>query len=109
MIKCDVCKGSGYVITVAPRPCPKCNGAKEVSALREMQWQLGWVLYLDASGRDASVHLMNKRCNSIIDEVAKNLGVPRPNVKDCPYENADPQSVMFYFTNQLSDFDTLQR
>lgn len=89
------------------RFCGCCANKKSISFHRYVQWNLGWVRWLDASGkRDASVQEMNQRCMTIIHNCYKKLG-KRINrtFNQCEDYSLSPSEVTQFYSSQFQGSD----
>lgn len=83
------------------RFCGCCGGSKNISFHRFVQWNLGWVCWLDG-GEDASVSEMNQRCNSIIQDCYKKIGKKINRTwDDCEDYSLSPSEVTQFYTSQF--------
>jgi len=89
--------------------CGCCNGSRKISFNRYVQYNIGWVLWLNHNGTDdASVEQMNYRCECIISGCFNKYNKTRlPIIKRCDEYDTDPRSVMVYFANQFKGDDCL--
>ena len=83
------------------RFCGCCAGIKNISFHRFVQWNIGWITWLEY-GQDASVQEMNKRCMDIIqncyDKVGKKLN---RTIEQCSDYSLSPSEVTQFYTSQF--------
>jgi len=107
--ECNINNEQRKIIAEYNRPCGCCNGTKHISFHRFVQWNLGWVCWLDGFGNEASVYEMNVRCESIIKDCYKKLGkkINRTWNKCENYEMSSSEVTSFY-ASQFQGKDCLK-
>lgn len=91
------------------RSCGCCNNEKNISFNRYVQWNIGYVCWLDNSGkRDASVSEMNDRCMSIIYSCyAKVNKKINRTFQECSDYSLSPPEVSRFYANQFKGNDCI--
>lgn len=89
-IECPECIGYND----SKKTCPLCNSVKTVTISRIIQWNLGFVCWLE-EGIEAPTYIMNDRCQSIVNDICKKYNTPNPNIPDS--NNGNGSEVMYYF------------
>ena len=89
------------------RFCGCCGGNRNISFHRFVQWNLGWVCWLDHEGhRDASVPEMNSRCMSIIEDCYAKVGKKmNRTVELCTDYDMSPSQVTEFYAKQFQGKD----
>lgn len=87
------------------RFCGCCAGTQQISFHRFVQWNLGYVCWLDGD-EDASVTEMNRRCLSIIENCYNKLGKKiNRSIKECNNHNLTPSEVTQFYSSQFLGAD----
>ena len=93
--------------------CGCCNGKRKVSFNRYVQYQLGWVCWLnDNASGDASVDEMNDRCRDIVRECfykyhKSRLPILEDYIEYDSYDDTEPSVVMYHYARQFKGSDCL--
>jgi len=92
--------------------CGCCNGIRNISFHRYVQYQLGWVCWLDDNdtNKNASIDTMISRCENIIEECYSKFGKKgRPIIKSFDsYSSciASPSEIMHHYARKFKASDT---
>lgn len=90
------------------RRCGCCNGARNISFHRYVQYQLGWVTWLTDDGNaDAPTYEMVARCESIIENCYSEYNKKGRPILERYCGNGSPSEVMTHYANQFKSSDTL--
>lgn len=96
------------ILKTNQKTCPCCNGVKNISFHRFVQWNLGWVCWLDGNGKDASVSEMNQRCDQIIKDCYRKVNKKVNRTWNlCENSSMSPSEVMNFFAQQFKGKDCL--